>query len=161
MWRLQVLHGCRQFVLWNVGLISLTNETPLFIQNSVSLSLIFNKNTAGDKLEEGRDHVKSSWPLWAGQHTCYNGEYKEKQWWESEQISKNLPQFRLFSATREHEAGITSNRGSARHGEYVPEPCTPRPSLVWSLEWRKSLSDKKEIQKLTLLLFAFWMKSWI
>ena len=41
---------------------------------------------------------------------------------------KNLPQFRLFSATREHEAGITSNRGSARHGEYVPEPCTPRPS---------------------------------
>ena len=41
---------------------------------------------------------------------------------------KILPQFRLFSAIRKHEAGITSNRGSARHGEYVPEPCTPRPS---------------------------------
>jgi hypothetical protein len=26
-------------------------------------------------------------------------------------------QFGLFSATREHEGGITSNRGSARHGE--------------------------------------------
>ena len=130
-WRLQVLHGCRQFVLWNVGLISLTNETPLSIhkkKENTLFTLFGNGYTAGDKLEEGRDHVKSSWPLWAGLHTCYNGKYKEQQWWKSEQISKNLPQFRLFSATREHEAGITSNRGSARHGEYVPEPCTPRPS---------------------------------
>ncbi len=47
------------------------------------------------------------------------------------QIGANLqpsPQFGLFSATREHEGGITSNRGSARHGEFVPEPCTHRPS---------------------------------
>ncbi len=29
--------------------------------------------TAGDKPEEGGDDVKSSWPLWAGLHTCYNG----------------------------------------------------------------------------------------
>src|SRR5579862_2002736 len=37
-------------------------------------------------------------------------------------------QFGLFSATREHEAGIASNRGSACRGEYVPGPCTHRPS---------------------------------
>ena len=42
--------------------------------------------------------------------------------------TKKLSQFGLFSATREHEGGITSNRGSARHGEFVPEPCTHRPS---------------------------------
>ena len=41
---------------------------------------------------------------------------------------KKLSQFGLLSATREHEVGITSNRGSACHGEYVPEPCTHRPS---------------------------------
>ena len=29
--------------------------------------------TAGDKPEEGGDDVKSSWPLWPGPHTCYNG----------------------------------------------------------------------------------------
>ena len=29
--------------------------------------------TAGDKPEEGGDDVKSSWPLWGGLHTCYNG----------------------------------------------------------------------------------------
>ena len=41
---------------------------------------------------------------------------------------QKLSHSRLFSATREHEDGITSNRGSARHGEIVPGPCTPRPS---------------------------------
>lgn len=29
--------------------------------------------TAGDKPEEGGDDVKSSWPLWVGLHTSYNG----------------------------------------------------------------------------------------
>src|SRR5436305_7662435 len=37
-------------------------------------------------------------------------------------------QFGLLSATREHEVGIASNRGSACRGEYVPGPCTHRPS---------------------------------
>ncbi len=37
-------------------------------------------------------------------------------------------QFGLHSATRVHEVGIASNRGSARRGEYVPGPCTHRPS---------------------------------
>ncbi len=34
------------------------------------------RETAGDKPEEGGDDVKSSWPLWVGLHTCYNGQYK-------------------------------------------------------------------------------------
>lgn len=41
---------------------------------------------------------------------------------------QKLSQYGLFSAIREHEVGITSNRESARHGETVPGPCTPRPS---------------------------------
>ncbi|KAL9426627.1 hypothetical protein AB3S75_033419 [Citrus x aurantiifolia] len=28
---------------------------------------------------EGGDDVKSAWPLWAGPHTCYNGNYNGKQ----------------------------------------------------------------------------------
>ncbi len=47
---------------------------------------------------------------------------------ESKQIPKGVAQFGLQAATRLHEAGIASNRGSAYHGEYVPEPCTHRPS---------------------------------
>ena len=34
------------------------------------------KDTASDKLEEGGDDVKSSWPLRPGLHTCYNGRYE-------------------------------------------------------------------------------------
>ena len=39
--------------------------------------------------EEGGDDVKSSWPLQAGLHTCYNGGDNGKQRREPEQISKS------------------------------------------------------------------------
>ena len=80
------------------------------------------------KPEEGEDDVKSSWPLCPGLHTCYNGRDKESRNGNVQQISKTLSQFGLRSATRPHEGGIASNRGSACHGEYVPGPCTHRPS---------------------------------
>ena len=47
---------------------------------------------------------------------------------EGEPIPKSISQFGLESATRLHEVGIASNRGSACRGEYVPGPCTHRPS---------------------------------
>jgi hypothetical protein len=47
---------------------------------------------------------------------------------KSQQTPKNVPQFGLQAATRLHEAGIASNRGSEYRGECVPEPCTHRPS---------------------------------
>ncbi len=49
------------------------------------------------------------------------------------------PQFRLLSATREHEGGIASNRRSAYCGEFVPGPCTHRPSHHESWLYQKSL----------------------
>ena len=44
------------------------------------------------------------------------------------QSQQSHPQFRLQAATRLHEDGVASNRGSAHRGEYVPGPCTHRPS---------------------------------
>ena len=43
---------------------------------------------------------------------------------KSKLIPEICPQFGLQAETRLHEAGIASNRGSERHGEYVLEPCT-------------------------------------
>ncbi len=54
-----------------------------------------------------------------------------------ELIPKNRPQFGLQSATRLHEAGIASNPRSACWGEYVPGPCTHRPSHHESRLYRK------------------------
>jgi len=45
------------------------------------------RGTASDKLEEGGDDVKSSWPLCLGLHTCYNGEYKALPTCEGELIA--------------------------------------------------------------------------
>ena len=44
------------------------------------------------------------------------------------QSQQRWSQFRLQAATRLHEGGVASNRGSAHHGEYVPGSCTHRPS---------------------------------
>ena len=44
--------------------------------------------TVSNKLKEGKDEVKSAWPLWLGLHTCYNGIYSEKQWGDPERIYK-------------------------------------------------------------------------
>jgi hypothetical protein len=47
------------------------------------------RGTAGDKPEEGGDDVKSSWPLWAGLHTCYNGGDNGKPGSDAEPIPKS------------------------------------------------------------------------
>src|SRR5678810_1318339 len=84
--------------------------------------------TAGVNSEEGGDDVKSSCPLYPGLQTCYNGRYKGLQSREGERIPQSRSQFGLGSATRPHEVGVASNRRSACCGEYVPGPCTHRPS---------------------------------
>ena len=58
----------------------------------------------------------------------------ETQGREAKQISKISPQLELKSATRLHELGIGSNRGSAGRGEYVLGSCTHRPSSQQSRE---------------------------
>ncbi len=87
------------------------------------------QETAGVNSEEGGDDVKSSCPLCPGLHTCYNGRYKGLRCREVERILV--------------KAGLSSDRGlqldpvkseslviadQQRCGEYVPGPCTHRPS---------------------------------
>src|SRR6478736_1825773 len=50
-------------------------------------------------------------------------------------------QFGLQAATRLHEVGVASNRRSAHCGEYVPGPCTHRPSHHLNLLLPKSLAE--------------------
>ena len=60
---------------------------------------------------------------------------------DRKRISKSRSQFGLQAATRLHEAGIASNRGSECRGEYVPGPCTHRPSHHESLQHPKSVRE--------------------
>ncbi len=86
------------------------------------------RETAYASSEEGGDDVKSARPLCLGLHTCYNGRYRGQLHREVMQISKT---------------GLSSDRSlqldfvkldslviayQQRRGEYVPGPCTHRPS---------------------------------
>jgi hypothetical protein len=104
------------------------------------------KETAWDNQEEGGDDVKSVRPLCLGLHTCYNGRDNGLPTREGELISKIRPQFRLKSAIRLHEAGIASNGRSARCREYVPGPCTHRPSSDESREYPKSYVGRPKVK---------------
>ena len=73
-------------------------------------------------------------------HTCYNGRYKGSRNREVELIPKSRSQFGLESATRLHEVGIASNRGSACHGEYVPGAFVHTARHTMGVDWTKSLS---------------------
>ena len=68
------------------------------------------------------------------------GSNREQQDREVEQNSERVSQFGLQAATRLHEVGIASNRRSACCGEYVPGPCTHRPSHHESWEHPKPVS---------------------
>src|SRR5438128_6606196 len=95
--------------------------------------------TAGEELEEGGDDVKSVCPLCPGLHTCYNGRYRGLPTRKGEPIPESRSQFGLQAATRLHEVGIASKRRSAGCAEYVPGPCTHRPSHHESQLYQKSL----------------------
>ena len=133
----QMVHGCRQLVSWDVGLSPATSATLIF---SCHHSVGHSKKTAVDNTEEGGDDVKSSCLLRLGLHTCYNGRHKEMQYSNMEPNSKIRSQFRLWAATRPHEAGVASNPESARRGECVLGSCTHRPSSHGRLGYPKSVS---------------------
>ena len=86
------------------------------------------QETAADNVEEGGDDVKSSWPLCPGLHTCYNGVPSGKQDRKVEQILK----VRLSSDRGLQLALVKVESLVIAHqkwrGEYVPGPCTHRPS---------------------------------
>ncbi|MCO5604776.1 hypothetical protein L7F22_058946 [Adiantum nelumboides] len=60
------------------------------IDDTPSVPMLHSQETAhSSTMEEGGDDVKSAWPLWAGLHTCYNGNYNRKQGRKAERIHKD------------------------------------------------------------------------
>ena len=102
--------------------------------------------TAGVNREEGGDDVKSARPLYPGLHTCYNGWYKEQPLGDKALISKAVPSsdrslqldfVKLDSLVIAHQP---------RRGEYVPGPCTHRPSSHGSWGYLKSVTARNGLR---------------
>ena len=96
--------------------------------------------TAVVRCEEGGDDVKSARPLRPGRHTCYNGGNNEQRDGDVERIFKSPPSsdrslqldfLKLDSLVIAHQPW---------RGEYVPGPCTHRPSSHGSFKDLKSVT---------------------
>ena len=94
--------------------------------------------TARVKREEGADDVKSVWPLRPGLHTCYNARHNGKRNREMEPIPNTGPSsdWSLQLDSMKLESLVTAHQ--LRRREYVPRPCTHRPSHHESRERPKS-----------------------
>ncbi len=98
--------------------------------------------TATVRCEEGGDDVKSARPLRPGRHTCYNGGYRGQLPGDRMQISKT----HLSSDRRLQLDSVKLDSLVIAHqpwrGEYVPGPCTHRPSSHESWGCLKSVTER-------------------
>ena len=99
-------------------------------------------DTATARCEEGGDDVKSARPLRPGLHTCYNGAYRELVACECHLILK----VRLSSDWGLQPDPTKLDSLVIAHqpwrGEYVPGPCTHRPSSHESRGRLKSVTAR-------------------
>ncbi len=84
--------------------------------------------TAAARREEGGDDVKSARPLRPGRHTCYNGGDSGKPGGDAERIPKPPPSSDRSLQPDSVKLDSLVIAHQPRRGEYVPGPCTHRPS---------------------------------
>ena len=85
-------------------------------------------DTAIARCEEGGDDVKSARPLRPGLHTCYNGGHRKQVHGDMGRIPKSPPSsdWSLQPDSTKLDSLVIAHQ--PWRGEYVPGPCTHRPS---------------------------------
>ena len=98
--------------------------------------------TASVSCEEGGDDVKSARPLHPGRHTCYNGADRGRLHGDM----RRIPKPRLSSDRSLQPDSVKLDSLVIAHqpwrGEYVPGPCTHRPSSHESRGRLKSVTAR-------------------
>ena len=99
-------------------------------------------DTATVRCEEGGDDVKSARPLRPGRHTCYNGGHRGKLPGDGMRISKSRPSsdWSLQPDSTKLDSLVIAHQ--PWRGEYVPGPCTHRPSSHGSRGRLKSVTER-------------------
>ena len=98
--------------------------------------------TAAARCEEGGDDVKSARPLRPGPHTCYNGRYRGQPGGDAERIPKTCPSsdWSLQPDSMKLDSLVIAHQ--PWRGEYVPGPCTHRPSNHGSRGYLKAATER-------------------
>ncbi len=105
------------------------NERDLYLQ--LLAAEFQDRAHCGDCLrkgEEGAGYGRSVCSESFGLHARNNGTDNGLQLRKEKLILETVSQFRLRIVTHPHDVGIPSNRVLSEPGEYVPAPCTHRPS---------------------------------
>ena len=99
-------------------------------------------DTAIVRCEEGGDDVKSARPLRPGLHTCYNGRYRGQPPSDREPILKAVlsSDWSLQPDSTKLDSLVIAHQ--PWRGEYVPGPCTHRPSSHESREHLKAVTAR-------------------
>lgn len=99
-------------------------------------------DTATVRCEEGGDDVKSARPLRPGLHTCYNGAYRGKAAGNVGRILKARlsSDWSLQPDSTKLDSLVIAHQ--PWRGEYVPGPCTHRPSSHESRGRLKSVTAR-------------------
>ena len=99
-------------------------------------------DTAAARREEGGDDVKSARPLRPGLHTCYNGAYRAPAAGNVRPIAKVSPSsdWSLQPDSMKLDSLVIAHQ--PWRGEYVPGPCTHRPSSHESRGCLKSVTAR-------------------
>ena len=101
--------------------------------------------TAAVRCEEGGDDVKSARPLRPGLHTCYNGGYSGVPPRERAPILKpsRSSDWGLQPDPMKLDSLVIAHQ--PWRGEYVPGPCTHRPSSHESREYLKCVTARSAL----------------
>ena len=99
-------------------------------------------DTATVRCEEGGDDVKSARPLRPGLHTCYNGWYRASAACKVRPIAKSIlsSDWGLQPDPTKLDSLVIAHQ--PWRGEYVPGPCTHRPSSHESRGRLKSVTAR-------------------
>ena len=99
-------------------------------------------DTATARCEEGGDDVKSARPLRPGRHTCYNGGYRGPLPGDGWPIPKTplSSDWSLQPDSTKLDSLVIAHQ--PWRGEYVPGPCTHRPSSHESRGCLKSVTAR-------------------
>ena len=103
--------------------------------------------TAAARCEEGGDDVKSARPLRPGLHTCYNGRYSGRPHGDVAPIPKAVlsSDWSLQPDSTKLDSLVIAHQ--PWRGEYVPGPCTHRPSSHESLECLKCVTARVALRQ--------------
>ena len=120
------------------------NERNPFHQLQTKL-VVYSVGTAIVRCEEGGDDVKSARPLRSGLHTCYNGGYSGSLSGDGVPILKTPPSsdWSLQPDSTKLDSLVIAHQ--PWRGEYVPGPCTHRPSSHESRGYLKCVTARSAL----------------